>query len=125
MTPEESINLQIKHIPRYKEPFRHKGVDIGYPFDLHAAVDRLGSAIIPEVMGIYHLFYKGRLVYIGMSRNLRGRLLYHIKDPEKVFDAVLFFNAEDKSLEKVLEIEANMIRHFVPPLNTECISGGY
>lgn len=125
MKIEESINEQIKHIPHYKEPFKHNEVVIGYPFNLHIAVDRFGAEIIPDVMGIYHLFYKGRLVYIGMSRNLRGRLLYHLKDPEKVFDGILFFNLEDRSLERVLTIEANMIRHYIPPLNIECISGKY
>jgi hypothetical protein len=124
MHSEETLR-QVALVPHYKEPHRHKEVDIAYPFDLQVAVDIFGKEIIPDILGIYHLFYKGRLVYIGMSKNLRGRLLYHLKDPEKVFDAVLWFDCKDRSLENVLTIEANMIRHFVPPLNIECISGGY
>ena len=125
MNPQDSVNEQLKHVPHYREPHIYRDQVIGYPFNLQIAVDTFGKEVIPESQGIYHLFYKGRLVYIGMTKNLRGRLLYHLKDPEKVFDGVLFFNMDDRPLENVLTIEANMIRHFVPPLNIECISGGY
>jgi len=124
MTPEQVAQEVIK-VPHYKEQFVANGIEIGCPFDLTTAVRTFGREVIPDTQGIYHLFYKGRLVYVGMSKNLRGRLLYHLKDPEKVFDAVLWFNMEDYSIEEILNYERKMITHHVPPLNVECISGGY
>jgi hypothetical protein len=124
MTPEE-ITREVKRVPHYKEPFKSNNIEVGYPFDLDVAVRTFGREIIPEALGIYHLFYKGRLVYIGMSKNLRGRLLYHLKDPDKVFDGVLWFDCNDRSIENVLNIESKLIRRHMPPLNIECISGGY
>jgi hypothetical protein len=124
MTPEE-IAQEVSKVPHYKEQFKFKDRELGYPFNLYVAVQTFGKEVIPDVQGIYHLFYKGRLVYVGMSKNLRGRLLYHMKDPEKVFDAVLWFKMEDYSIEQILNYERKMIMHHVPPLNIECISGGY
>jgi len=124
MNPEEVAQEVIK-VPHYKEQFVVNGVEIGRPFDLTTAVRTFGKDVIPDVQGIYHLFYKGRIVYVGMSKNLRGRLLYHIKDPDKVFDAVLWFDMQDYSIEQVLNYERKMIMHHVPPLNIESISGGY
>ena len=121
----EQIAQEVNKVPHYKEQFIANGKEIGRPFDLRVAVQTFGREIIPDVQGIYHLFYKGRIVYIGMSKNLRGRLLYHLKDPEKVFDAVLWFNLEDYSIEQVLNFERKMIIYHVPPLNIESISGGY
>ena len=124
MTPEE-ISTEVIKVPHYKEPFKHNDKEVGYPFDLKTAIDVFGKEVVPEVQGIYHLFYKGRLVYVGMSKNLRGRLLYHLKDPEKVFDAVLWFKMEDRSIDEILDFERKMIKHHVPPLNLEHITSGY
>ena len=127
MTPEEAEEVQreIARVPHYKEQFMCKGIEIGRPFDLRIAVQLFGTDVIPECQGIYHLFYKGRIVYLGMSKKLRGRLLYHLKDVKKVFDAVLWYKLENYSIEKILNYERKMIQYYLPPLNTECISGGY
>jgi hypothetical protein len=122
---EEEIAKEVKNIPHYKEPYIYKGFTIGYPFDLTVALSSWGKDIIPSEQGIYHLFYKGNLVYIGMSKSLRGRLLYHVNDVDKVFDAVLWFTMKDKSLEDILTIETNMIKKFTPALNISCITIGY
>ena len=101
MTPEQ-VATAVAMVPHYKEPFIHNDKEVGYPFNLNTAVNMFGKNVIPEDQGIYHLFHKGRLVYVGMSKNLRGRLLYHLKDDEKVFDAVLWFNMKDRTIEQVL-----------------------
>lgn len=124
MTLEE-VSIEINKVPHYKEQFIANGVEIGRPFDLTIAVQLFGKEVIPDVQGIYHLFYKGRIVYVGMSKNLRGRLLYHLKDPDKVFDAVLWYKLEEYSIEEILNYERKLIRLHVPPLNVESISGGY
>jgi excinuclease UvrABC nuclease subunit len=95
----------------------YNGEIIGHPFNLSQTIDTLGKDIIPNVMGIYHLFYKDMLVYIGMSKNLRGRLMQHLKDESKVFQNVLWFSCEDKTIDQVLNIEYNMIKKFKPSLN--------
>jgi hypothetical protein len=122
---EEDVQKQVARVPHYKKPYVYEGMTIGYPFDLQVALSLFGKEIIPDTIGIYHLFYQGNLVYIGMSKNLRSRLLYHLKDREKVFDGVLWFKTGDRFLERVLRIEAKMIKKFVPSLNTACIFGGY
>ena len=57
------------------------------------------------------------LVYVGMSTNLRGRLLQHLRDESKVFHNVLWFCCQDKTIEEVLELEYIMIKKFKPSLN--------
>jgi hypothetical protein len=105
-------------IPHYKDYFRYDDLEIGRPFCLDTAVRIYGKEIVPSTQGIYHLFYHGILVYIGMSKNLRKRLLYHAKDDDMVFDAVLWFSMPDYSIANILEKEAKMIKQFRPSLNT-------
>ncbi len=119
MTKEDKewLDFQLKQIERAPEPYMYNGEIIGHPFNLSQTIDTLGKDIIPNVLGIYHLFYKDMLVYIGMSKNLRGRLMQHLKDEGKVFQNVLWFSCEDKTIEQVLNIEYNMIKKFKPSLN--------
>jgi excinuclease UvrABC nuclease subunit len=98
------------------------GVVIGLPFNLAQVVDRFGKEIIPNSLGIYHLFYHDQLVYIGMSKSIRGRLLQHLKDKDMPFNNCLWFVAhcwkEDATIEEVLGIEYRMIKKFKPVLNS-------
>lgn len=113
-------------IPHYKDYFEYNGTKIGRPFCLKTLVELYGKEAIVDDLGWYHLFYKGRLVYIGMSRNLRGRLLYHLKDQDMIFDAVLVFpSCGTLNVEQVLIIETKLIKHFKPSLNSACINSGY
>jgi excinuclease UvrABC nuclease subunit len=118
----QDLDKMIERIPKYKEPFVDDGIIIGYPFCLTSAISSFGKEVIPDRLGIYHLFFKGNLVYIGMSQNLRGRLLYHLKHRYKVFDGVLFFESNGFTLEEILTIEANMIKKFTPSLNISHIN---
>lgn len=116
-TDKQWLDFQLEHIERAPEPYKYNGEIIGHPFNLAQTIDSFGKDIIPNVMGIYHLFYKDMLVYIGMSKNLRGRLMQHLKDENKVFHNVLWFCCEDKTIDQVLNIEYNMIKKFKPSLN--------
>jgi hypothetical protein len=107
----------IDLIGRCSEPFVVNGIIVGYPFNLIDSISMFGKEFIPDVQGIYHLFYKDMLVYVGMSRNLRGRLLQHLKDESMVFQNVLWFCLKDKKIEEILELEYKMIKKFKPSLN--------
>jgi hypothetical protein len=98
-------------------PYIYNGEMIGHPFNLKDSISLFGKAVIPETQGIYHLFYRDMLVYVGMSRSLRGRLIQHLKDEGKVFDNILWFELPDKTTEQILNIEYNMIKKFKPSLN--------
>ncbi len=116
-------DLLKKHdIETAENPFCYDGLVIGLPFNLKQLVERMGKEHIPKKLGIYHLFYNDQLVYIGMSKNLRGRLTCHLKDKDMPFNNVLWFTAnnykEDATISDILKIEYNMIKLFKPVLNS-------
>lgn len=103
-------------------PFIVDGVVIGLPFNLQNLVYNFGKEIIPNCLGIYHLFYEDQLVYIGMSKNIRGRLIQHLKDKDMPFNNCLWFCAgnykKDATIGEILRIEYEMIKKFKPVLNS-------
>lgn len=114
----EEVSPDLLHgIRRMKKPFIVDGVVIGLPFDLSQVVSKYGRSIIPDELGIYHLFYDDTLVYIGMSKSLRGRLLGHLTDDDMPFHFVLWFCGNGKSVREILDIERKMIKRFKPELN--------
>lgn len=112
----------LKDIPTSNSPFIVDGNIIGIPFSLSHLVNKYGKEVIPNCLGIYHLFYYDQLVYVGMSKNLRGRLLGHLKDSDMVFHNVLWFCAnmwkDNTTIEDVLKIEYKMIKKYKPVLNS-------
>jgi excinuclease UvrABC nuclease subunit len=112
----------LKDIPISDIPFVVDVNIIGYPFSLSDLINQYGKEIIPDCLGIYHLFYYDQLVYVGMSKNLRGRLLCHLRDADMVFHNVLWFCAnmwkENATIEDVLRIEHKMIKKYKPVLNS-------
>lgn len=113
---------ETHELPHWKEYFSYKGQEIGRPIYVEPFISRCGNECIKEELGFYHLFYKDRLVYIGMSRNLRGRIMYHYKNPEMIFDAMLIFYTPELNIKQVLIIESKLIKHFEPPLNISCLT---
>jgi len=73
--------------------------------------------------GIYYLFDKGIIVYIGISlRNVWTRIEDHFKD--KIFDSYYIFtcldeqgNLNKKTLERSVYAEKYLIKHFKPKYN--------
>jgi excinuclease UvrABC nuclease subunit len=112
----------LEDIDKAENPYIVDGDIIGLPFNLQMLVNKYGKKAIPDCLGIYHLFYNDQLVYIGMSKNIRGRLLCHLKDKDMPFNNVLWFCAclsdSMKTIEDVLRIEHNMIKRFKPALNS-------
>ena len=104
-------------------PYVVDGNVIGHPFNLEQVIARFGKEIIPDELGIYHLFYKDQLVYIGMSKSIRGRLRQHLKDKDMPFTNVLWFCSSmmrDGGIDiaETLDIEYKMIKKFKPVLNS-------
>jgi hypothetical protein len=100
-------------------PFIVNGELIGCPFNLQMLIHRYGKDFVPNCIGIYHLFSDNKLVYIGMSINIRKRLIEHLRDDTKVFNNVLWFCTKDRTIDMVLELERNMIKFHNPILNKQ------
>jgi hypothetical protein len=111
----------LKTVDR-SSPFVVDGVTIGQPFNLEQVLSLYGKEIIPDELGIYHLFYHDQLIYVGMSKSIRGRLRQHLKDEDMPFNNVLWFCAttwkDDASIKDVLELEYKMIKKYKPVLNS-------
>ena len=90
---------------------------VGTPFNLQQTIGVFGKDVIPDVIGIYHLFYYDQLIYVGMSKSIRGRLLCHLKDNDMPFNYVLWFPMKGCTVSEVLEKEYTMIKRFKPVLN--------
>jgi excinuclease UvrABC nuclease subunit len=79
----------------------------------------------PTKSGLYKLIVKGKIIYIGQSRNLQRRLLSHFEVREKnrrlkkylEADLCFFQFAELPSSEDLLQIERDEILKFKPPCN--------
>jgi hypothetical protein len=112
----------MKSVSKSETPFIVNGVVVGHPFNLQEAINIFGKDVIPPTLGVYHLFYQDQLVYIGMSKNLKGRLLCHLKDNDMEFNNVLWFCAslwkKDATISDVLKIEHKMIKKYKPALNS-------
>ena len=65
--------------------FTVDGVVIGKPFNLQMVVSRFGKEIIPNCLGIYHLFYKDQLIYIGMSKKHKRSIIATLKRQRYAF----------------------------------------
>ena len=104
---------------RKANPFVVDGIEIGTPFNLKDLIMHTGYDMIPDCLGIYHLFYEDQLVYVGMSKSIRGRLKQHIKDDDMPFNNVLWFSTREKGIKKTLQIEYNMIKKYKPVLNSK------
>lgn len=65
-------------------------------------------------VGIYVLYYKNRIVYIGQSTNIHRRLIQHLKS-NKLFDKYNYIEIEVDQLD---DIEEALIRKYKPIHNT-------
>ena len=121
---EDYIGQELLKGIKKSAPFVVEGVTIGVPFNLEQVINRFGKELIPNELGIYHLFYEDQLVYIGMSKSIRGRLRQHLKDKDMPFNNVLWFCSsllinKEATIEDTLRIEYKMIKKFKPVLNSK------
>jgi hypothetical protein len=64
--------------------------------------------------GVYFLCLGKKIMYIGQSVTIGGRVLNHIREGIKDFDRVFFIACP---IDKLTEIETALIKHYKPPLN--------
>lgn len=64
---------------------------------------------------LYFLWYKNKIVYIGITNNLTDRISCHRKD--KIFDKVTYKEFLDVSRNEMLQIESENIRYYKPVFN--------
>lgn len=67
--------------------------------------------------GIYFLCKGKSIQYIGQASSVSGRILTHISEGLKDFDAVYFISCP---INRLNELESALIRYFAPPLNRTC-----
>jgi len=72
------------------------------------------SHLVKKRCGVYFLFRKGQLFYIGQSGDIVARVLQHAKYGAGIFDRVLFVPVPRDDL---LRVEAEMIERFKPERN--------
>jgi len=64
---------------------------------------------------LYFLWYRNKIVYIGITQNLTDRIACHRKD--KIFDKVTYKEYLDVSRSEMLKIESENIRFYKPIFN--------
>jgi excinuclease UvrABC nuclease subunit len=68
--------------------------------------------------GVYYLYHKHKVVYIGMStNNCYRRILNHFDDKEKEFDSFQIFAMPHHSNQEVSDREKNLIKRKLPKYN--------
>lgn len=72
--------------------------------------------------GIYALFQKGELVYIGKSNNLLYRVGTHMQEGVKSFDSYEMFPVDRCDEKQLTKIEAELITTFQPKYNATYVS---
>ena len=89
---------------------------VAYPICLKSLITCLGKDFVPEIIGVYYLYLDKRIVYIGMSKNVRQRVLYHLKANQIPFTHIVWFPLN--TIEDALSFEFKAIKYYKPPLNT-------
>jgi GIY-YIG catalytic domain len=108
------------------EPRQMKDFDLKSVLNLNAGpvnttLEDLGAVDITEIFeflsngGIYILFRKTKIVYIGQTDKLLKRLYEHLRDKRIKFDAVKFIIENESQERKTLE--SVLIAKHQPPLN--------
>jgi hypothetical protein len=88
-------------------------LDYGKAPESIARLDGLAEIPVPpKVPGIYFLCLDGRVVYVGQSIDVYGRVLYHRTD--KDFDSAFFIASTKENLN---DVERFFIKYLMPELN--------
>ena len=66
---------------------------------------------------IYFLIKKNKIVYVGKSRNVIGRIGKHILDGLKDFDACAYIHIKDEFIDSMGFLEYKYIKKFRPEYN--------
>ncbi len=70
------------------------------------------------VKGIYFLYYKKKIVYVGKSnKNIMSRISSHFLDNEKIFDSFEVKNCVNLTDYQLSEMEIHYIKEYKPKYN--------
>jgi predicted GIY-YIG superfamily endonuclease len=77
-----------------------------------------GNWITQKEKGVYFLYDKCKLVYIGYSLNLHSRIKQHsCKSAIKVWDTAIYYRYKFANKKELLLIEKELIEFFKPSYN--------
>lgn len=69
--------------------------------------------------GVYFLYCKNELVYIGKATNITRRIIEHLEDDSKVFDSVRYTKIP---IDSMTSVETALIKSLKPKYNNTCKS---
>lgn len=100
---------------------------IPLPRTAHQAGRILGEAIhqriditgLPRTAGVYFLFDRDSLVYVGQAVNITARIADHLRESVKNFDSFAFVECHTEELD---DIENHFIRALLPPMNSNGVA---
>ena len=67
--------------------------------------------------GVYFLVKNKKIIYVGKSSNVIGRIGKHVVDGEKDFDAVTYVEIPKRYVADAFHIELSYIQMFKPKYN--------
>lgn len=67
--------------------------------------------------GVYFLYNKGELVYIGKATNITRRIVDHVEEGTKEFDTVRYTKIP---VDSITSVETELIKSLDPPYNKTC-----
>jgi ABC-type uncharacterized transport system substrate-binding protein len=77
-----------------------------------------GDWITQKEKGVYFLYDKSKLVYIGFSLNLHSRIKQHsCKSSIKLWDNAIYYKSKFVNKKELLFIEKELIEFFKPSYN--------
>lgn len=119
----------------YSEIAEKEGADPNIPVSISVddrkvkySFSRKGLADIPAETGVYILLNKDdRVLYIGKAKNLKSRLLSHLRKQEKGNDGFYFWLQQTKKCDVIITgdemsalfLEMSLIRGDLPPYNKQ------
>ena len=74
-------------------------------------------SVAPERCGIYFLIHRDEVVYVGQSVNVLARVMQHVREGIKKFDAVFYL---DVSVAALSAVEYAFIQYLTPKYNGVC-----
>ena len=119
--PKEMACSSVVCIKYYARPYYANLYPIIYKSVSHYAFFKEMN----DTPALYHLFFEGSLVYVGITNCLHKRLSEHDMDEKKEWDAYVHFSIHGLSIAEARKIERAVIERHNPILNTQWVNGIY
>jgi predicted GIY-YIG superfamily endonuclease len=115
--------MVVDNVLWYSEPFAYNWWDMArnfIPLSYHVRMVRSvrDGLYVGDEKGVYFLYDKCKLVYIGYSLNLHSRIKQHsCKSAIKVWDTAIYYRYKFANKKELLLIEKELIEFFKPSYN--------